>query len=71
MSLHLNLITIQDWACPWKMSFNTDRDERAQEVTFSHKTRNIICPNLYFNELQIVKTTSQKHIGLNINLTIT
>lgn len=53
------------------MSFNPDRDERAQEVTFSHKTRNIICPNLYFNELQIVKTTSQKHIGLNINLTIT
>ena len=49
------------------MSFNPDsnRTKPAHEVIFPRKTKNIIYPNLYFNNVPIVKITSQKHLGLN------
>ena len=50
------------------MSFNLDRGKPTHEVIFSPKTKNIICPNLYFNNLTIVKTKSQKHLKLNLDV---
>ena len=44
------------------MSFNPDKTKPAHEVIFSRKTENTIYPNLYFNNVPIVKTTSQKHL---------
>lgn len=35
------------------------------------KTKNIIYHSLYFNRVPIVKTTSQKHLGLNLDVRLT
>ena len=62
MSLHPklnnNLISIQDWEYSWKISVNPDRAQLAQEGLFSGKSMKYLYPNLYFNNLPIVKTTS-------------
>ena len=72
MSLHLNSVTItvniQEWAYKWKISFNPGRTKAAQEVLFS---RNIIYPNLNFNNLPIVKTASQKQLELDLDVRLT
>ena len=51
-----------------KMSFNPDQTKPTHEVIFSRKTKNIIYPNLYFNNVPIVKTTSQKHLEHKLDL---
>ena len=53
------------------MSFNPDRHKPAHEVIFSRKTKNIIYPNPYFNNVPIVNLTSQKHLGLNLDAKLT
>ena len=50
------------------MSFNTERTKPAEEVIFSQKTENIADPNLFFNNLPIVKIASQKHLRLNVDV---
>ena len=57
--LNNDLIRIQEWAYKWKRSFNLDKTKLAHEVIFSRKTKNIIYRNLYFNNVPIIKTTSQ------------
>ena len=47
-----------------EMYFNPDKTKPFHNVTFSRKTKNVIYPNLYFNKVPIVKTKSQKHLGL-------
>ena len=47
-----------------EMYFNPDKTKPFHNVIFSRKTKNVIYPNLYFNKVPIVKTTSQKHLGL-------
>ena len=49
------------------MPSNPDRANPAWEFMFSRKPKNIIHPNLYFTNLSIVKTASQKHLGLSFN----
>ena len=46
------------------MAFNADGTRPAHEVIFSPK-KIFFYPNLYFNNVPIVKVTSQKHLGLN------
>ena len=58
-------------AYPGKMPFNPDRTKPAHEVIFSRKVKNIIYPNLHFNDVPIVKTTSQKKVGLNLDTKLT
>ena len=69
--LNCNLIRIQDWAYKWEMSFNPDRTKPIEEVIFLLKTENITYPNLYFNNLPIVKIASQKHLRLNLDVKLT
>ena len=69
--LNNDLIRIQEWAYQCKKSFNPDRTKPAHEVIFSWKTKNIIYPNLCFNNALIVKTTSKKHLGLNLDAKLT
>ena len=47
------LDTISIWAYNWKMSFNPDPKNPAQEVLFSRKNSNIIHPIIYFNNVQV------------------
>ena len=60
-----DIIRRQKWANQSKMSFDFDRTKPAYGFKFSRKTKNIICPNLYFNNVPIVKETYQKHLGLS------
>ena len=53
------------------MYFDPEIAKPAQNVIFSPKTKNTTCPNLYFNNLPIVKTISQKHLGLNLHVRLT
>ena len=53
------------------MSFNPDRHKPAHEVIFSRKTKNVIYPNPYFNNVPIVNLTSQNHLGLNLDAKLT
>ena len=53
------------------MSFNPYKTKPAHEVMFSRKTKSIIYPNLYFNNVPIVKTKSQKPLGLNLDVKLT
>ena len=69
--LNNDLIRIQEWGYQWKMCFNPDRTKPAHKVVVSRKTKNIIYPNLHFNNVPIVKTTSENHLGLNIDATLT
>ena len=64
--LHKDLISIKNWGYKWKMSFCPSKEKPFQEVIFSRKTWNIAYSNLYFNNLPIVKTASQKYLGLNL-----
>lgn len=52
------------------MSFDPDKAKPAQSVIFSQKTKTIACPNLYINNLPFVKTISQKHLALNLHVTL-
>ena len=69
--LNNDLIRIQEWENENEMSFNPDRTKPAHEVIFSQKTKNIIYRNLYFNKVSIVKTTSQKYLGFNLDAKLT
>ena len=51
--LNSDLVKIQEWAYNWQMSFDPDRNKRAQEVIFSRKIRKSFHPNLYFNNKSI------------------
>ena len=53
------------------MYFNPNRILPAHEVVFSRRTKGIIYPNLYFNKVLIVKTTSPKHLGRNLDARVT
>ena len=54
-TLNNDLVKIQEWPYNWKMSFNPDRNKKAQEVIFSRKVRTGFHPNLYLmiNQLKI------------------
>lgn len=53
------------------MSFNPDRTKPTHAVIFFQKTKNISYPNLYFNNMSVVKITSRNHLGLNLDAQLT
>lgn len=62
--LNEDLETISVWADQWKMSFNPDITKQTQEVIFSRKNVKGGHPNLVFNNCNVQKVTSQKHLGI-------
>ena len=64
LELNSDLAKINRWAFQWKMSFNLDHKKQAQEVIFSWKSKAISHPPLVFNNSNVIKTTSQKHLGI-------
>ena len=49
------------------MSFNPDKTKPSHKVVLSWKTKNVIYSNLHFSKVPIVKTISQKYLGLNLD----
>ena len=62
--MNMDLIRINQWAYQWKMQFNPDPLKQAQEIIFSRKIKDIPHPSLFFNECEVKKVSSQKHLGL-------
>ena len=62
--LNDDLVKVQDWALRWKMSFNLDISKQAQEVIFSRKLKKTPHPPLMFNSNLVNKASSQKHLGI-------
>ena len=62
--LNNDLAKISDWAFQWKMNFNPDSNKQAQEVIFTRKTLKPSHPPLTFNNIPVVQTPSQKHLGM-------
>ena len=62
--LNNDLQKIQQWAYQWKMIFNPAPSKQAQEVIFSRKNAKPFHPNLIFNQSNVIRTSSQKHLGL-------
>ena len=59
---------INKWAFQWKMSFNPDPSKQAQEVIFNHKIKKLPHPSLVFNNNNVLQTSSQKHLGVTLEL---
>ena len=49
------------------MSFNPDPNKQAQEVIFSRKLKKVCHPTLCFNNNNVSKASSQKHLGLKLD----
>ena len=69
--LNRDLLTINNWAFQWKMSFNPDPNKQATEVIFSRKRKLINHPTLYFNCASVASAPFQKHLGLFLDEKLT
>ena len=66
--LNDDLKKINKWAFQWKMSFNPDPSKQAQEVIFSRKIKKLPHPSLVFNNNNVLQTSSQKHLGVTLDV---
>ena len=57
------LLQISKWVYNWKMLFNPDPNKPAQEVLFSRKNKVQVHPTIYVNNIQVERTSYQKHLG--------
>ena len=49
------------------MSFNPNKSKQAQEVIFSHKTQRVIHPPAIFNNMPVLHSSCQKHLGIYLD----
>ena len=62
--LNHDLNIILQWAYHWKMEFNPDPSNQANEVLFSCKKSTQNHPQLIINRSVVAKVSNQKHFGL-------
>ena len=62
--LNNDLSLISKWAFIWKMLFNPDPSKPVQEVLFSRKKKAQSHPIISLNNIQVEKSSNQKHLGL-------
>ena len=62
--LNNDLAKINDWAYQWKMNFNPDPFEQAQEVLFCRKIKSQNHPCLHFSNNPVNQAPLQKHLGM-------
>ena len=64
IELNSDLKKINDWGFQWKMSFNPDCRQQAQEIIFNRKLKKATHPPLFFNNSNVSKAKLQKHLGV-------
>ena len=69
--LNDDLKKINKWVFQWKMSFNPDPSKQAQEVIFSRKIKKLPHPSLVFNNNNVLQASSQKHLGVTLDVKLT
>ena len=62
-----DLKRISEWAYQWKMMFSPELTKRALEVIFSRKTLKSFHTQVFFNEVPVERSVSQKHLGLHLD----
>ena len=62
-----DLLEISKCAYNWKMLFNPDPNKLVQEVLFSRKNKLQVYLTIYFNNMQVERTSFQKHQGILLN----
>ena len=67
--LNNDLSLISEWVFNWKMLFNPDPTKPAQEVFFSREKKTQNHPTLSFSNIQVERASSQKHLGLILEIT--
>ena len=65
--LNDDLNKISEWDYKWKILFNHDLTEKAQEVFFSRKNVKTDDLTVYFNEASVAPTSCQKHLGVHLD----
>ena len=53
------------------MSFNPDPSKQAQEVIFTRKVKKVVHPPIFFNNKPVQQISSQKHLGLILDTSLT
>ena len=62
-----DLLEISKCAYNWKMLSNPDPNKLLQEVLFSRKNKLQVYLTIYFNNMQVERTSFQKHQGILLN----
>ena len=57
-----DLKRISEWTYQWNMMFNLNLTKQAQEVIFTRKTVKPFHPQVFFNEVPVDRSVSQKHL---------
>ena len=66
--LNDDLKKIPNLVYQWKMMpFNPDKSKQAQEVIFSRKNQRVIHPPTIFNNMSVVHSSRQKHLGIYLD----
>ena len=65
--LNDDLEKISNWTYRWKMHCNPDKSKQAQEIIFSLKTQKVIHPPAIFNNMPVVRSSCQKHLGIYLD----
>ena len=69
--LNNDLKKITKWAFQWTTSLNPDPSKQSQEVIFSHKIKKLPHPPLVFNNNNVLRTSSQKHLVVTLDVKLT
>ena len=67
IDLNNDLRKTGEWAFQWKMNFNPDPMNQAQELFFSRKVQITNHPPLFFNQNVVPQTSLQKHLGMHLD----
>ena len=62
---------INNWAFQCKMSFNPDPSKQEQEVIYCRKIKKLPHPSLVFNNNSVLQASSQKHLGVTLDVKLT
>ena len=62
ISLRNDINKIRNWKIQWKMNFNPDPSEQAQEAIFSRKLQKTKNDPVYFDHNSVQQVLSKKHL---------
>ena len=65
--LNDGLENISSWIYQSKISFNSHKSKQAQEIIISPKTQKVIHPPAIFNNMSVVRSSCQKHLGIYLD----
>ena len=69
--LNLDLSVISQWTYQWEILFNPDPKKPAHEVIFSRNKNEETHPSVFYDNGEVSRTDSQKHLGLVLDNKLT